>query len=88
MRFAVVLCALTLPLSAQAEGDVGRGADLVQEGMKLLMQGLMDEIGPALGDLKDQIVDWSLYEAPVILPNGDILIRRKPSPPSEGEIDL
>ena len=88
MRIAVFICALAMPLSAKAEGEVERGADLVQEGMKLLMQGLMDEIGPALGDLKDQIVDWSLYEAPVILPNGDILIRRKPSAPAEGEIDL
>ena len=31
------------------------------------------------------------YEPPVILPNGDILIRRKPAtlpPPEDGEIDL
>jgi hypothetical protein len=88
MRPMVLICSLAMPLPALAESDMERGSDLVQEGMKLLMQGLMDEIGPALGDLKDQIVDWSMYEAPIILPNGDILIKRKPAVPKDGEIDL
>ena len=36
------------------------------------------EMGPALRDLLTRVEDWSLYEAPEILPNGDIIIRRKP----------
>ena len=37
----------------------------------------LEELGPALGALSEQIGDWSLYEAPEVLPNGDIIIRRK-----------
>lgn len=52
------------------------------------LQGLADEIqpklrefwaemGPALGDLMQEIEDWSAYHPPEVLPNGDIIIRRK-----------
>jgi len=41
------------------------------------------EMGPALGDVLEQVEDWSAYEAPEILPNGDIIIRRKPDAPSK-----
>lgn len=33
-------------------------------------------MGPALADVLNQIDDWSAYEVPEILPNGDIIIRR------------
>lgn len=36
------------------------------------------EMGPALADLLEEVEDWSVYDAPEILPNGDIIIRRKP----------
>jgi hypothetical protein len=44
-------------------------------------------------DIMDEVKDWSVYEAPEMLPNGDIIIRRKPdAPPPEvapdGAIDL
>ncbi len=45
------------------------------------MQSFMAEMGPALADLMDEVKDWSVYEAPEILPNGDIIIRRKPDAP-------
>lgn len=35
------------------------------------------EMGPALSDLMDQVEDWSAYHPPEMLPNGDIIIRRK-----------
>lgn len=41
------------------------------------LQDFVAQMGPALGDLMDQVEDWSVYEAPEILPNGDIIIRRK-----------
>lgn len=54
------------------------------------MQSFLEEMGPALRDLMDEVQDWSVYAPPVILPNGDILIRRKPEaaprPPREIEI--
>ena len=37
-----------------------------------------EEMGPALADLAAQVQDWSVYEAPEMLPNGDIVIRKKP----------
>ena len=45
------------------------------------MQSFLQEMGPALAELAAQVQDWSAYEAPEMLPNGDIIIRRKPQPP-------
>ena len=47
------------------------------------MQSFMAEMGPALADLAAEVQDWSSYEAPEILPNGDIIIRKKPTPPED-----
>ncbi|MFC4213958.1 hypothetical protein ACFP4H_12525 [Pseudophaeobacter arcticus] len=45
------------------------------------MQSFLAEMGPALAEIADKVEDWSRYEAPEILPNGDIIIRRKPDEP-------
>jgi hypothetical protein len=45
------------------------------------MQGFLTEMGPALAEIAEKVEDWSRYEAPEILPNGDIIIRRKPDAP-------
>lgn len=45
------------------------------------MQSFLSEMGPAFKDLLGQVKDWSAYEKPEILPNGDIIIRRKPDTP-------
>ncbi len=37
-----------------------------------------EEMGPALADILKDVEDLSVYEAPEKLPNGDIIIRRKP----------
>ncbi|WP_298846994.1 hypothetical protein [uncultured Ruegeria sp.] len=42
------------------------------------MQSFLQEMGPALVELGAEIKDWSAYEVPEILPNGDIIIRKKP----------
>jgi hypothetical protein len=52
------------------------------------MQGFLTEMGPALAEIADKVEDWSRYEAPEILPNGDIIIRRKqpePERPSDSK---
>jgi len=41
------------------------------------MQAFLQEMGPALAEIAQKVEDWSLYEAPEILPNGDIIIRKK-----------
>ncbi|WP_425592021.1 hypothetical protein [Epibacterium ulvae] len=91
---------------------------LIEQGLELFMQGLQDEMspaletmqdlleqvgpslgaflaemGPALADIASEIEDWSAYELPEILPNGDIIIRKKPTedadePRPDGEIEL
>jgi hypothetical protein len=60
------------------------------------LEGFGDEIGPRLRELVAIIDDFRNYDAPVMLPNGDILIRRnapllpKPevAPGPNGEIEL
>ncbi len=47
------------------------------------LQSFMQEMGPALADLAAQVQDWSVYEAPEMLPNGDIIIRKKPKDETE-----
>lgn len=93
------------PVLAQ-QSDVEQGSDLLQEGAKLLLRGLMAEIEPELDDmakaldeaapqiqsLMEMIGDIRNYHPPEVLPNGDILIRKKT--PAEiaaeepGEIEL
>lgn len=41
------------------------------------LRGFMQEMGPAFAELLNQIEDFSAYHPPEILPNGDIIIRRK-----------
>ena len=41
------------------------------------MQAFVETFGPNLKDLLNEVEDWSVYDAPEILPNGDIIIRRK-----------
>ncbi|RBW59052.1 hypothetical protein [Ruegeria sp. A3M17] len=63
------------------------------------MQSFIAEMGPALAELADEIEDWSAYETPEILPNGDIIIRKKlpqdpdaqpeiPEGPPDGETEI
>jgi len=66
--------------------------DLVT-GMGPAMQEFLQTMGPAMAELLGRIDDLSVYEVPELLPNGDIIIRRKPdagplAPPDKGEIDI
>ena len=90
------------PLAAQEnalpEGEMREGADLMQDGARRLFRGLLSEMEPHIRQMEDLarlLGDFDAYQAPEVLPNGDILIRRKPpgvppglQPPGEGETDL
>lgn len=83
-----------------------RGAQMLMEGMlrelEPALEGLdnlgpslrafAEEMGPALAELLDEVKDWSAYEPPEILDNGDIIIRRKPreelAPPKGDQVDI
>lgn len=54
------------------------------------LESFIEEMGPALAEMMDEVQDWSRYETPEMLPNGDIIIRRKPDaepdlPPKEDD---
>lgn len=95
---------LAFPVAAQ-EQPPKEGLSLMQEGARLFMRGILDEMEPALDDLRGlsaemepalrqfvqdmapalqdlmgKIDDITRYHPPEILPNGDIIMRRKPEP--------
>jgi hypothetical protein len=109
--FGLLLSLASLPAAAQdtlAPGGAEGGADLIERGVRSILEGLFTEMQPALEDMgralnemrpmAEQLLklidDIGNYEAPVVLENGDILIRRKPTPPEpprplqDGEIEL
>jgi hypothetical protein len=45
--------------------------------MEPRMRDFAEQMGPALRDLMGEIQDWSAYHPPEVLPNGDIIIRKK-----------
>ena len=79
-----------------AESDFGQGFSLLEEGTRLLLRGLMSEMEPALRELQGALQELDAYHPPELLPNGDIIIRRKlPVPPGhtpevgpDGETEL
>ena len=107
-RIAIITaaaCFSALPVLAE-ESVEDNGFSLMEEGAKLLMRGLLDEmapaldalrdtvddmgpafsefaqsVGPAFADLLEQVDDLRHYEAPEIMPNGDIIMRRSPDAP-------
>jgi len=77
--------------------EMGPTLDSLQdraEEMEPALRDFVEEMGPALRDLMDKAGDLSAYEAPEILPNGDIILRRKTpqedevAPVPEGEIEI
>ncbi|MGB1387877.1 MAG: hypothetical protein ACPG61_03215 [Paracoccaceae bacterium] len=113
--FSMVLAQALAAGSAQAQ-EVG--SDKMRDGLDLFLDGLQEELapalrglseladeagpamrqflqemGPAFADLLGEVQDWSLYHPPEILPNGDIIIRRRTAEPElepepEDEIEL
>lgn len=85
------------------QGGMGEGMDLLGQGMRMILEGMADEMRPMLEEmqpfLEDEVLplmqrlgtlvdDLALYELPERLPNGDILIRRRPdAPPFEPPAD-
>lgn len=102
------------PPKADGEGFslMEEGMKLIMRGMMTEMQPALDEMGKALDEVEPHlkelgpklqqlialIDDIKNYDAPIMLPNGDILIRRTaplppkpgatPQPGPNGEIDL
>lgn len=47
------------------------------EDMEPKLRTFVDEMGPALAEILGKIDDLTVYHPPEILPNGDIILRRK-----------
>jgi hypothetical protein len=81
---------------AEEMGPALRELEGLADNLQPALRSFAKEMGPALRDLLDTVEDWSAYEPPIILPNGDILLKRKPDMPTpdalpapeEGEIDI
>ncbi len=84
-RFILVMALLAAaPAAAQGERDLGEGIELFSEGTRQMLRGLMQELEPALRELRERLGGIDAYYPPEILPNGDIIIRRKqPLAPQE-----
>ena len=78
----LALALMAQPVAADDRDSVGEGLDLMERGAQLLLRELLRGLERPLRDLGDQIGDLSGYHAPEILPNGDIILRRRtPSGP-------
>ena len=61
------------------------------EDVEPALREFVEHVGPALRDLMGKIDNINAYHPPELLPNGDIILRRKSDAemtPPEGEIDL
>ena len=67
-------------LMSEVEPTIEDFRGLAEE-LEPALRQFSEEMGRSFALLLDRIDDIRYYEAPVILPNGDILIRRKPDAP-------
>lgn len=62
------------------------------EGMEPALRQFVDEMGPAMAEIIGKMGDITQYHPPEMLPNGDIILRRKtplvPDAPEQGEVEL
>lgn len=78
---AVAVIVATSPVNAQEESPPSNqfeeGFDMLELGTRLLLESLIDELGPAWEELRMLMNEVNAFHPPEILPNGDIIIRRK-----------
>ncbi|PTX54102.1 hypothetical protein C8N43_2907 [Litoreibacter ponti] len=90
MKQLLIIAALAMPATALAEEaeTPGFGLDSLTpfaEGLRGLMEGLAEDMMPLMEQLADKMSDLNAFEPPEVLPNGDIIIRRKPDAPETPE---
>ncbi|SEQ25156.1 hypothetical protein SAMN04488092_10554 [Thalassovita taeanensis] len=83
-------------LSEEIEPAIEDLRDLSEQ-MEPALREFAQTMGPALKELMEKVGDINMYHPPEMLPNGDIILRRKddplppPEPPAEsapGEVEL
>lgn len=95
----LIALAAPAPVLAQEPAPEEDGFDLMEEGAKLLLRGLMAEMEPAFNEMGNAlqeveprikellslIDDMRYYDAPYMTPNGDIVIPRRKTAPAPPE---
>lgn len=87
MRVAAVLGTLALAAALAATPVRAEPERPWSEQLEEAIRGLMDSVKPAIEELQgmvevfESIDNLEHYEKPEVLPNGDIIIRRKPDAP-------
>ena len=80
MRLIPLIFAAAISASAApAQESEDRGIDLMGEALRLFMQGLMQEMEPALEGMEGFLDNLDAFHPPEVLPNGDI-VRTLPVP--------
>jgi hypothetical protein len=84
-HFLLIAMTYTLLASpAQSEPkdweELRKNLEKLSEDTQQFFESWVDDLGPLLNSLQDKIDDLGQYELPEVLPNGDIIIRRKPKP--------
>ncbi|GAB4269001.1 MAG: hypothetical protein Kow0013_20180 [Pararhodobacter sp.] len=88
MMVASFLAVLAGPVAAQepcAGEECPRRLDGLLDDLLERVDPLLEQVNPWFSDLADMLGDLSGWHAPEVLPNGDILIRRRQSEPSSPE---
>lgn len=60
--------------------ELRKSLEELSQGTQEFFESWVEELGPMLNSLRDNVDDLQNYEKPEVLPNGDIIIRRKPKP--------
>ena len=82
MKQLFLICAVALvPVAAPAQEKpplgFGEFAPLAED-FREFFEGFAEGMKPLMEQLADKMSDLNAYHAPEVLPNGDIIIRRKP----------
>jgi hypothetical protein len=84
LRPIFLILALSMPLPALAQ-DSGQGDDLmgrlVQQAINEMLREMFGDMAPTVRELQLLMGEVEFYGPPRVLPNGDILIPRKPDAP-------
>ena len=83
-RFLSVIVIALLPFSALAEdateppqAPIFEGLDELADSLRDLFNRFEQDVTPFMDQLGEQLRDLDRYHPPEVLPNGDIIIRRK-----------
>jgi hypothetical protein len=86
MKRMLYIILVTIFAASPAQSDpkdweeLRKGLEELSQGTQEFFESWVDDLGPLLNSLRDKVDDFQNYEKPEVLPNGDIIIRKKPKP--------